>query len=124
MTSFWGVGGEFKSDLFIEKVPSQDFYMVGVLEKAKGLGILDSTDLQIDLWAFFPIIVLLSRLLIVIFRGGCQERFDDLFLLHVFSVFDDVCHIPQNLLATLSNEGTVVTCLYQRQELAEASCSG
>ena len=37
----------------------------------------------------------------------------DLFLLHVFSVFDGVCHIPQNLLATLNNEGTVVTCLYQ-----------
>ena len=69
------MGGEFKSDLFIEKVPSQDFYMVGVLEKAKGLGILDSTDLQIDLGAFFPIIVLLIRLLIVIFRGGCQEIF-------------------------------------------------
>ena len=35
------MGGGFKSDLFIEKVPSQDFYMTGVLEKAKGLGIVD-----------------------------------------------------------------------------------
>lgn len=34
--------GEFKSDLFIAKVPSQAFYMIRAFEKAKGLEIVES----------------------------------------------------------------------------------
>lgn len=37
-----GGGGRFKSDLFIEEVPSQAFHMTGALEKVKRLGTVDS----------------------------------------------------------------------------------
>lgn len=36
------VGGGFKSALFTEKVPSQAFHVIRALEKAKGLGTVDS----------------------------------------------------------------------------------